>query len=36
MRFARLDEIDTLVTDEQPPADLAGALADADVEVVVA
>ncbi|WIE65358.1 DeoR/GlpR family DNA-binding transcription regulator [Curtobacterium sp. MCLR17_036] len=36
MRFARLDEIDTLVTDEQPPADLTGALTDADVEVVVA
>jgi DeoR family fructose operon transcriptional repressor len=36
MRFARLDEIDTLVTDQEPPADLAGALADADVEVVVA
>lgn len=36
MRFARLDEIDTVVTDEQPPADLAGALAEADVEVVVA
>ncbi|PZE63528.1 DeoR/GlpR family DNA-binding transcription regulator [Curtobacterium sp. MCBD17_021] len=36
MRFARLDEVDTLVTDQAPPADLAGALADADVEVVVA
>ncbi len=36
MRFARLDEIDTLVTDQEPPADLAGALTDADVEVVVA
>jgi DeoR family transcriptional regulator, fructose operon transcriptional repressor len=36
MRFARLDEIDTLVTDVAPPADLAGALADADVEVLVA
>ncbi len=36
MRFARLDEIDTLVTDQEPPADLAVALADADVEVVVA
>lgn len=36
MRFARLDEIDTLVTDRTPPADLAGALADVDVEVVVA
>ncbi len=36
MRFARLDEVDTIVTDHQPPADLAGALAEADVEVVVA
>jgi DeoR family fructose operon transcriptional repressor len=36
MRFARLDEIDTLVTDQMPPADLGGALADADVEVIVA
>jgi DeoR family transcriptional regulator, fructose operon transcriptional repressor len=36
MRFARLDEIDTLVTDVVPPADLAGALADADVEVIAA
>jgi len=36
MRFARLDEIDTVVTDQEPPADLAGALTDADVEVVVA
>jgi DeoR family fructose operon transcriptional repressor len=36
MRFARLDEIDTLVTDQVPPADLTGALADADVEVIVA
>jgi DeoR family transcriptional regulator, fructose operon transcriptional repressor len=36
MRFARLDEVDTLVTDQAPPADLAEGLADADVEVVVA
>jgi DeoR family transcriptional regulator, fructose operon transcriptional repressor len=36
MRFARLDEIDTLVTDQAPPADLTGALSDADVEVIVA
>jgi DeoR family fructose operon transcriptional repressor len=36
MRFARLDEVDTVVTDQVPPADLAVALRDADVEVVVA
>ncbi|MCU1528390.1 MAG: D-beta-D-heptose 1-phosphate adenosyltransferase [Frondihabitans sp.] len=35
-RFARLDEIDTLVTDAVPPADLAEALDEADVEVIVA
>jgi len=36
VRFARLDEIDALVTDAAAPHDLARALADADVEVVVA
>lgn len=36
VRFARLDEIDVLVTDAAPPAPLAAALADADVEVRVA
>jgi len=36
VRFARLDEIDVLVTDAAPPAALAEALADADVEVRVA
>lgn len=36
MRFARLDELDTLVTDAAPAADLADALASADVEVIVA
>ncbi|GAA4681864.1 DeoR/GlpR family DNA-binding transcription regulator [Frondihabitans cladoniiphilus] len=36
MRFARLDEIDTVVTDAPPAADLAEALASADVEVIVA
>lgn len=36
VRFARLDEIDVLVTDAAPPAPLAEALADADVEVRVA
>lgn len=36
VRFAQLDEIDVLVTDAAPPADLAEALADADVEVRVA
>jgi DeoR family fructose operon transcriptional repressor len=35
-RFARLDEIDTLVTDVAPPADLLGALTESDVEVIVA
>ena len=35
VRFARLDEIDVLVTDAAPPAALAEALADADVEVRV-
>ncbi|WP_307452304.1 MULTISPECIES: DeoR/GlpR family DNA-binding transcription regulator [Microbacterium] len=36
VRFARLDEIDVLVTNAAPPAPLAEALADADVEVRVA
>jgi DeoR family fructose operon transcriptional repressor len=36
MRFATVAEIDTIVTDAQPAADLAGALAEADVEVIVA
>jgi DeoR family transcriptional regulator, fructose operon transcriptional repressor len=36
MRFARLEEIDTVVTDAAPAVDLGEALADADVEVVVA
>ncbi|WZH36128.1 MAG: DeoR/GlpR family DNA-binding transcription regulator [Microbacterium enclense] len=36
VRFARLDEIDVLVTDAEPSAALAEALADADVEVRVA
>lgn len=36
VRFARLDEIDTLVTDAAPPAALAAALDAADVEVVIA
>lgn len=36
VRFARLDEIDVLVTDEDPPAPLAQALGEADVEVRVA
>lgn len=35
-RFARLDEIDTVITDAVPPADLAGALAESGVEVIVA
>jgi DeoR family fructose operon transcriptional repressor len=35
-RFARLDELDTVITDLEPAADLAGALRDADVEVLVA
>lgn len=35
-RFARLDELDTVVTDVEPPADLAGALRDSEVEVLVA
>lgn len=34
--FASLTDIDTLVTDREPPTALAAALADADVEVVVA
>lgn len=34
--FASLTDIDTLVTDQDPPSKLAAALADADVEVVVA
>jgi DeoR family fructose operon transcriptional repressor len=36
VRFARLDEIDVLVSDGTPPEDLAAALAEADVEVRVA
>ena len=36
VRFACLDEIDTLITDAAPPPDLAEALADADVQVVLA
>ncbi len=36
VRFATLDELDVLVTDTEPPADLAEALADADIEVRVA
>ncbi|AMM22031.1 D-beta-D-heptose 1-phosphate adenosyltransferase [Frondihabitans sp. PAMC 28766] len=35
-RFARLDEVDTLITEVAPPADLAGALAESGVEVIVA
>jgi DeoR family transcriptional regulator, fructose operon transcriptional repressor len=36
VRFARLSEIDTLVTDSAPNADLSAALAAANVEVVIA
>ncbi|ARC57767.1 HTH-type transcriptional repressor GlcR [Frondihabitans sp. 762G35] len=36
VRFGRLDEIDTVITDQAPGADLARALADSDVEVIVA
>lgn len=36
VRFAGLDEVDTLVTDREPEAGLAAALEAADVEVVVA
>ena len=36
MRFAALDEIDTLITDEVPPTDLLDALTGADVEVLYA
>lgn len=36
VRFAELSDIDTLVTDRQPAADLAAALEAADVEVVLA
>ena len=36
VRFAALDDIDVLVTDEQPDAALAAALAEADVEVWIA
>ncbi|MBD8703749.1 DeoR/GlpR family DNA-binding transcription regulator [Frigoribacterium sp. CFBP 13712] len=36
VRFARLPEIDTVVTDAAPAPDLADALAEADVEVIVA
>jgi DeoR family fructose operon transcriptional repressor len=35
VRFAGLDEIDVVVTDDAPAADLSAALADADVEVVL-
>ncbi|TKV28877.1 DeoR/GlpR transcriptional regulator [Arthrobacter sp. NamB2] len=33
--FAQLEDIDALITDQAPSADLAAALADADVEVIV-
>ena len=36
VRFARLDELDTLITDAPPPTALAEALAGADVQVVIA
>jgi DeoR family fructose operon transcriptional repressor len=36
VRFARLDEIDTLITDAPPGRELSAALADADVQVVLA
>jgi DeoR family fructose operon transcriptional repressor len=36
VRFACLDELDTLITDAAPPPELAEALADADVQVVLA
>lgn len=36
MSFAALSEIDSLITDSQPDPDLAKALADADVELVIA
>ncbi|MGW4929887.1 DeoR/GlpR family DNA-binding transcription regulator [Agromyces sp. NPDC004153] len=36
VRFACLDEVDTLITDAAPPPELAEALADADVQVVLA
>ncbi|WP_336715901.1 DeoR/GlpR family DNA-binding transcription regulator [Arthrobacter sp. USHLN218] len=36
VRFAGLEEIDTLITDKEPAGPLAGALEQADVEVVVA
>ena len=36
VRFARLDEVDALVTDAAPQRELAGALADAGVQVVLA
>jgi len=36
VRFATLDEIDTLITDEVPPTDLLDALTGADVEVLYA
>jgi DeoR family fructose operon transcriptional repressor len=36
VRFGCLDEIDTVITDRAPGEDLAGALADSDVEVIVA
>ena len=36
MRFASLDEIDTLITDRAPGPELAAALEEADVEVVIA
>jgi len=36
MRFASLDKIDTLITDRAPGPELAAALEEADVEVVIA
>jgi DeoR family transcriptional regulator, fructose operon transcriptional repressor len=36
VRFATLKDVDTLITDAPPAGELAGALADADVEVVIA
>ena len=36
VRFANLDEVDTLITDAAPSDELADALADADVQLVLA
>ncbi|KII26526.1 D-beta-D-heptose 1-phosphate adenosyltransferase, partial [Arthrobacter sp. AK-YN10] len=36
VQFATLKDVDTLITDNEPPADLAAALAEAGVDVVVA